>query len=51
MVLSGLKIHLSLMKIPIVKYNKVSDEEYFCEFNVKYPENLYRLHVDLQYLP
>ena len=34
----------------IKKYNKESDEEYFLEVDVQYPEKLYKLHNDLPFL-
>ena len=32
-------------------YNEESDEGYFIEVDVKYPENLHHLHNDLPFLP
>ena len=31
--------------------NDESDEEYFLEIDVQYPENLHKLHNDLPFLP
>ena len=33
-----------------LKYNKESDEGYFLEVDVQYPEKLYKLHNDLPFL-
>ena len=33
----------------INNYNEGSDEEYFVEVNVQYPENLQQLHNDLPF--
>ena len=35
----------------IKNYNEESDEGYFLEVNVQYPENLHELHDDLPFLP
>ena len=35
----------------IKKYNEESDEGYFLEVDVQYPEKLYELHNDLPFLP
>ena len=35
----------------IKKYNKESDEGYFLEVDVKYPEKLHELHNDLPFFP
>ena len=35
----------------IKSYNDESDEGYFIEVNVQYPENLHKLHKDLPFLP
>ena len=35
----------------IKSYNDESDEGYFIEVNVQYPENLHNLHKDLPFLP
>ena len=35
----------------IKNYNEESDEGYFLEFDVQYPENLHNLHSDLPFLP
>ena len=32
-------------------YNEERDEEYFLEVDIQYPEKLYELHNDLQFLP
>ena len=34
----------------INNYNEESDEEYFVEVDVQYPENLQKLHNDLPFL-
>ena len=34
----------------INNYNEESDEEYFVEVDVQYPENLQQLHNDLPFL-
>ena len=47
MVLSGLKKHVSLIKISRKRYHKESDEGYFLEVDVKYSEKLHGLHNDL----
>ena len=35
----------------IKNYNEESDEGYFLEVNIQYPEKLHRLHYHLQILP
>ena len=35
----------------IKSYNDESNEGYFIEVNVQYPENLHNLHKDLPFLP
>ena len=35
----------------IKNYNEESDERYFFEFDVQYPEKLHELHNDLPFLP
>ena len=35
----------------IKNYNEESDEGYFLEFDVQYPEKLHNLHKDLTFLP
>ena len=35
----------------IKNYNDESDEEYFLEVDVQYPEKLHELHNDLPFLP
>ena len=35
----------------IKNYNKESDEGYFLEVDVQYPEKLHELHNDLRFLP
>ena len=35
----------------IKNYNEESDEGYFLEVDVQYPEKLYQLHNDLSFLP
>ena len=35
----------------IKNFNKESDEGYFLEVDVQYPEELYELHNDLPFLP
>ena len=35
----------------IKRFNKESDEEYFLEVDVHYPEKLHDLHNDLLFLP
>ena len=35
----------------IKSYNKESDEAYFLEFYVQYPEKLHELHNDIPFLP
>ena len=35
----------------IKNYNKESDERYFHEVDIQYPENLYNFHNDLPFLP
>ena len=39
-----------LNEVFIKKYNKESDEGYFLEVDVQYPEKLYKLHNDLPFL-
>ena len=34
----------------IKSYNDESDEEYFLEVGIQYPENLHKLHNDLSFL-
>ena len=43
------KTHFS--KVIIEIYNKDSDEGYFLEVDVQYPEKLLNLHNDLPFLP
>ena len=50
MVLSGLKIHFTLVKIT-ENYNEDSHEKYFLEVDVTYLKNLRNLHNDLPFLP
>ena len=47
MVLSGMKIHLNLVR----NYNEDSDEGYFLECDVQHPENLHNIRNDLRLLP
>ena len=48
MILSGLKkFNEDFMK----SYNDDSDDGYFLEVDVQYPENLHNLHNDLPFLP
>ena len=47
MTLNGLKIFLNFIK----SYHDESDEGYFLEVDVKYPENLHNLHKYLPFLP
>ena len=49
MVSSGLKIHSSLIKTE--NYNASSDEGYFLEVDVQYPEKLLDLYNDLPFSP
>ena len=49
-ILSGLKKHLTLMKIFIKIYNEDSDEGHFFEVDGQYPEKLHDPHNDLPYL-
>ena len=42
---------LQFNKDVIENYNEDSDEGYFLEVNVQYPENLHNLHNDLPFLP
>ena len=35
----------------IKNYSKESDERYFLEVDVQYPEKLHELHIDLPFLP
>ena len=35
----------------IENYNEDSDDGYFLEFDVQYPENLHKFHNDLSFLP
>ena len=39
------------MKIFIKNYNEESDEGYFLEVDVQYPEKLHEIHNDLPFLP
>ena len=39
------------MKIPYKNYIEESDEGYFVEVNVQYPEKLHDFHNDLLFLP
>ena len=47
----GSKILLNLKKILLKKYNEESDEGYFFEVNVQYPERSLDIHNDLPFLP
>ena len=51
MTLNGLKIFLNLMKALKKSYNEETDEGYFLEVNVQYPEKLHDLHNELPFLP
>ena len=51
LILNGLKLLLSLMKISLKNYDEKSEEEYFLEVDVQYPEKLYELQSDLSFLP
>ena len=51
MTLNGLKIFLNLMKPLKKSYNEKTDEGYFLEVNVQYPEKLHDLHNELPFLP
>ena len=51
MTLNGLKIFLNLMKPLKKSYNEETDEGYFLEVNVQYPEKLHDLHNELPFLP
>ena len=51
LILNGLKLLLSLMKISLKNYDEKSEEEYFLEVDVQYPEKLYELQSDLPFLP
>ena len=42
---------LQFNKDVIENYNEDSDEGYFLEVNVQYPDNLHNLHNDLPFLP
>ena len=35
----------------IKNYDENSDEGYYLKVDVKYPENLYKLHTDIPFLP
>ena len=35
----------------IENYNEDSDDGYFLEFDVQYPENVYKFHNDFSFLP
>ena len=51
LILNGLKLLLSLMKISLKNYDEKSEEEYFLEVDVQYPEKLCELQSDLPFLP
>ena len=50
-VLSGLKIHFSSIKISYTNYNEDKNQGYFLEVNVQYPKKLHDFHNDLLFLP
>ena len=50
MILSGSKVLHNLMKTSKRKYEE-SNEGYFFEVDVQYPDNLHNLHNDLLFLP
>ena len=47
MIVSGSKILLNFIK----SYNEESDEGYFFEVDVQYPEKLYEIYNNLPFLP
>ena len=49
MVLSGLKIHLNLIKSSWKSYNEDSNENFFLEVDVQYLEKVHDLHNDLPF--
>ena len=51
MVLSGLKNTSQLDKDFMKSYNEDSDEGYFFEVDVQYPEKLREIHNELPFLP
>ena len=51
MTLNRLKIFFEFDKSFIKSYNDESDERYFLEVDVQYPEKLHDLHNDLLFLP
>ena len=50
-ILNGLKIFLNLKKDFIKCYDDESDEGYYFNVGVQYPEKLHDLHNDLPFLP
>ena len=51
LILNGLKLLLSLMKISLKNYDEKREEGYFLEVDVQYPEKLYEPQSDLPFLP
>ena len=51
MAVNGLKKVSEFNDDFINSYSDESDEEYFLEIDVQYPENLHNLHNDLPFLP
>ena len=49
--LIGLKIYLYLMKVWLKNYNEDSETRYFLKVDIKYLEQLQKLHNDLLFLP
>ena len=43
------RIYFSILEDFIKNYNKESDEGYFIEVDVKYPEKLHELHNELHF--
>ena len=51
LILNGLKIPLSLMKISLKNYDEKNEVGSILEVNFKYPKELYAPHNDLPFLP